>query len=94
MNKSVNYFALAAHILPLITTVVKLVETFPSASGAEKKTTAMVFLKSVWSGLQDPQVMKIKEIEGVPFEAVEPILGIFIDAVVSALNYLGIFGKE
>lgn len=90
---AMKIFTLVGYVLPLINTIVNIVENFPNLSGSQKKDSALGFLRSVWSGLQDPKIAKIKEIQGVPFDAVEPVVGFFIDTLVGVLNVTGVFKK-
>lgn len=92
MNDAFKYFQIAGIVLPLVQTVVKLVESFPNQTGEQKKAQALGFTKSVYTGLQS--VAKIKEIEGVPFEAFESIISMLIDSVVSLFNLAGIFTSK
>ena len=94
MSDFVKILTISGYVLPLVNTIVQLVETFPNLSGAQKKAQALAFLGTVWSGLQNPQIAKIKEIQGLPFEAVAPLIGMLIDSAVALFNAVGVFTKK
>ena len=83
-----NYFQLAMIIIPMIKAFVATAED-ADKDGKTKKEVVMLQLKQVWELAQ--ATGSIKEIRGVPWEAVEvPISGL-VDIVVGGLNMLGIF---
>lgn len=89
-------FVIMLQILPTIQAVVKTVEALATQrggmTGEQKKQSALAILGNVWGGLV--KFGGIKEIEGVPFEGVKPIIEFLIDMSVSAFNIFGVFTKK
>lgn len=95
MNDALKWLTIVGYVLPLINSIVRLVETFPGLTGAQKKEQALALVEAMWNGLagQNPAI-KIKEIQGVPFDVFKPLVGLLIDTVVTIFNAVGVFTKS
>lgn len=94
-EKSINKVILYLNILPVIKTIVDNIERLADGSpmsGAEKKATALETLREMWDGIG--VFGKVKELQQVPFDAVEPMVSSIIDLVVTLSNMLGRFFKK
>ena len=85
-----NYFQIVALVLPLIQALVKSAEE-SHQNGEIKKEVVADQLKNADEILQSTG--SVKEIKGVPWEAIAPIATSLIDLIVSGFNALGIFRK-
>lgn len=85
-----NYFQLAMIVIPMIQALVTGAEA-STQSGEAKKKVVMTQLKQAWELAQ--ATGSVKEIRGIPFEAVEAPISGLIDIVCSGFNLLGIFRK-
>lgn len=94
MNDTLKIFTIIASILPLLQSVIKIVEAFPNLTGSQKKDQALNLIESVVTGLQNNPAIKIKELDAIPFAVVKPMLSTLIDVIVGAFNAVGIFTKS
>ena len=83
-----NYFQIVALVLPLIQAFVKAAEE-SNQPGDVKKEVVADQLKNAYEILQSTG--SVKEIRGVPWEAIAPVALSLIDLIVNAYNKLNIF---
>ena len=83
-----NYFQIVALVVPLIQALVKAAEDSDQAGDLKKEVVAEQ-LKNAYDILQSTG--SVKEIRGVPWEAIAPIALGLIDLIVGGFNKLGIF---
>ena len=83
-----NYFQIVALVVPLIQALVKSAEE-SNQDGKIKKEVVTEQLKNAYEILQSTG--SVKEIRGVPWEAIAPIALSLIDLIVGGFNKLGIF---
>lgn len=85
-----NYFQIVALVVPLIQALVKAAEE-SDQNGEAKKEVVADQLKNAYDILQSSG--SVKEIKGIPWEAIAPVALGLIDIIVGAYNKLGIFKK-
>lgn len=83
-----NYFQIVALVLPLIQALVKSAEE-SNQDGKIKKEVVSEQLKNAYEILQSTG--SVKEIKGVPWEAIAPVAISLVDLIVGGFNKLGIF---
>lgn len=86
-----NYFQIVTLVLPLIQALIKSAEE-SNEPGETKKEVVAEQLKNAYEVLQSTG--SVKEIKGVPWEAVAPVALSLIDLLVSGFNKLNIFKKQ
>lgn len=86
-----NYFQLAMIVIPMIQAFVSGAEK-STQDGKTKKEVVMSQLESAWNLAQSTG--SIKEIRGIPWEAVAPLVSGLVNIVVDGFNQLGIFHKS
>lgn len=86
-----NYFQIVTLVLPLIQAFVKAAEESDQPGDVKKEVVADQ-LKNAYEILQSTG--SVKEIRGVPWEAIAPVALSLVDLIVGGFNKLGIFSKK
>ena len=83
---------LIAVLIPIVDAIITMIEDAASGvEGAVKKERAIEFLSYIWDFLANDPSVDIKEIKGLSFDAVKPIVSFLIDLGVRFKNLFGIF---
>lgn len=95
-NKTTEILKVVALFIPVITALIKLIENWAAGrlTGPQKKGEAISVLRALWGGLSEPGPAHLPATKEMPFDVIEPLLGMVIDSAVSLANAVGEFNKD
>ena len=91
--KALQIINLVAVFLPVVISLIKLVEGFITGKGTgpQKKEQTMNILGTIWEGLSIEGPAHLDFTDSVDFEEFAPMLGLIIDSSVAVANSVGAF---